>query len=155
MQRSQLLKILSMTALVFFSSCSLFFDSSPIVTSDRKFKTNFKKAGWSKVDYPQAEIAYNKDSSFLYANSVCPSPKEDLEKLALDIFLYQKNISSKEVKKDYLQTKGQIEVEKKIFSLILTNYKKKNCYYEIVLLHPGEANAEIQEDYQEFLASFK
>lgn len=155
MQRSQLLKILMFTMLVFFSACSLFFDTSPIITKDKNFKTDFKKANWSKVEHPQADIAYNKDNSFLYASSVCPAPTEDLKKMTLDMFLYEENITSQEQTKKYLQTKGKIEVDKTNFSLILTNYKKKKCYYEIVLLHPGEADSEIQADYQEFLASFK
>ena len=155
MQTSQLFKFFMIAFLVLFSSCSLFFDTSPLISHDKKFTARFEKPDWTKVDYPQADIAYQKGRSFLYANSLCPAPKESLEKLALDLFLYEKNISAQKSQDNYLQSEGKIEVERISFSLILTNYKKNNCYYEIVLLHPGEAGPEIQAEYQEFLASFK
>src|SRR5690606_37391632 len=126
MRKCQVFTIKISLMMAFFSACSLFIDTSPIIKKDESFKTNFKIEGWNQIKKGGADYAFQKENAYLYATSICPSPKESLHKLALTLLIQERNIlSQKEYNKDDLDilfSEGRFHIEGAHFHLYLTNY---------------------------------
>lgn len=159
MQKCQLFTIKILALLALFTGCTLFFDTSPIIEKDASLKTNFKNNRWKPIKKSGADFAFEKENSYLYATSVCPAPKDTLEKLSMTLLIQEKNIASQKRQTkdeiDILVSEGKFLVEDQKFHIFLTNYKDDECYYEYVLLNRGEISPETKSDYQAFLDSFK